>query len=375
MAIDAQINTAPTAPNDKFLSPQEMSPEQLSTWERDGKMVERAPEPEIPETSADDADSAPAKPAEQVASTEALSSPASEPGKPELKAKGKGLKARVDQLADENTQLSQRLTEELRRRKELRAELERESAVAPPRREPAAPVDSAPDADALKKEIARIKALPGAPKHTDFEDLDDYTAAMAMHVNKHLTEQVFAERDQASARSAEQRDEMHAVTTRLAKQYEEHPELVEQVAPDFLALVPSRLLPPGQKPTVLNFIKDQAMYECEHTLAMGAYLSSPEGRAEAARMCDRGDGRPMSPGQVIRWLALKDASFVADAQDAPNGNNSVSVHVSKAPPPPPVAGRKTAAPSDPMSAALKNGDFRAFDDLENARLLASKGKR
>ncbi len=370
MAIES-----PSVPQEgKFVPLQEMSSEQVSQFMKDGKMIDKPAEKTpaaTPETSAATADSATAEPAAQVASTDASTEAASEPAKPEKKAKGKSLTERNEHLRaeiEENTRLLN-LREEQRRKLDARDS-------APVEKPAAQPTDSAPaDAGDLKKEIARIKALPGAPKWQAYEDMDDYTAAMALFVTEQLSkstfERMFSEKSELANREAETQAQVRELDGKLDAQYKAHPDLVEKIDPQFLNVVPSRHLPPNVEPKAHHFAKDLILFECENTLQLGAFYSTPEGQAEWQKMMR------MNPAQITRTLAIRDHSFGADSQDAATDDEAPapSVHVSKAPPPSPVAGRKTAAPSDPLQTAIKSGDFRTFEKLENERLVAKKTRK
>lgn len=119
------------------------------------------------------ADPAPAKPVEQAASTDALPTPASEPGK-----KHKGAKARSAELDQENAELQ----EKLRIRAVLREELAKGAKDATPDPSPA-PVKTA------AQESARYKAMPGYPQVAEFEDYGDYTAAVSDFVSSKRLEE------------------------------------------------------------------------------------------------------------------------------------------------------------------------------------------
>lgn len=369
---------APAAAEPKpVLSPAEMNDAQLSEFFAKGTRFEKdAP---ADDTTSDDtaADSSPAKPAEQVASTDASSkAAASETAKPEHGKKGKGLKARVEQLDQGNEGLSQRLSAALRRRRELNdqlADAEREPQSKPKADAKPASSPAAPDKPA-EANWKRFRDLPGAPKIGEFtgEDaLEDFVEAKAAFIAEKLAEEkfdrMFTDRQEKSHAEQEQHREFAEAATvaeeRAKADEARHPQWREQLDPALAAIPPLRALPQGAKPNALNFIKDQVMFEAEHPVSLMVFLSSDEGKAWAAQLVK------LPPQRIVREIAIKDASFAASDDD-----ETTPSLVSKAPPPGETLGRKPSKPVDPLKAAQESGNVEDFINQRNRQVVGA-GKR
>lgn len=341
------------------LAPQEMTSEQLRQWESDGKPIAR--EPSSADTSADPA---PAQPVEQVASTDASSSAASEPAKPE-KRKGKGLEARKTAIDAD----IQDLNERLRIRAELRKQLD---ATEPKPKADATPDSSPTTADQpTEAEYKRYRSMPGAPKASEFEDLDDYAAAMGYFISSHVAKEnfgkLFDERTQQSDAQFEQERRFESLATSAADLMDAEraadPEIINRIDPRWKALPPMSALPPGQAPTPAQFVKDRAVFHSRNPLKVSEALTR-EDSAELKRLVR------LSPDQIIREIAYLDASFPA-SQDEAEGS-APSPHVSKAPAPSQTLGRKAAAAVDPLKKAIAENDYLSFERIENERTVARK---
>jgi hypothetical protein len=359
----APASTEPTSP--AVLSPQEMNDGQLQEFFAKGTRFEK------PEDGADDlpadqpADSAPADAVDTAASTDALPQTASETVKPEKKTKGKAVTERnVDLRAeiDENARL-------LNLRRQQREELARQPEPTSKKADqPAAPAPAT--TEPTEADFKRYLAMPGAPKAEQFDgDLDAYTAAMGTFIAKQISreqfDQMFSEREQKTRAESEQLHELNeAITTAEARAQADEardPQWRDKLDPAFARIPPARLLQPGQKPNVMNFIKDQVMFESEHPCSLSVYLCSDEGKTWAKTLVG------LRPERIVREIAIKDASFGTSPDD-----DTTPSHVSAAPPPGPTLGRKPSAPVDPLKAAMDSGDAEAFITQRNRSLV---GKR
>ncbi len=156
------------------------------------------------------AEAAAAEPAEQADSTESKIEAAPETAKPEKSKKQPGqkksAKERAAEINAEAAAEERELAEALERRRRVRdarREAEREDAPSPK-------ADKQAEAAAAKTEPAwkRYRNHKDAPKVADFEDLDDYAAAMSTFVG----EQVASEKFEAlyNQRSQQEREAMGA---------------------------------------------------------------------------------------------------------------------------------------------------------------------
>ena len=342
------------------LSPQEMNGDQLHQWEIDGKAIPR------PESLDADADSSSAEPAAQVASTEALSSPNSELGKPE-KRKGKGLDARAQELLADRARERERAERAERTADDYRQRLEALEKPKQDARQDSSPaVDQPTDAD-----YKRYRAMPGAPKASEFEDLDDYAAAMgyfiANHVAKDSFGRLFDERTQQSEAQYEQERRFesmaHGAADLMDAEKASDPEIIDRIDPRWKALPALTMLPPGQAPTPAQFIKDRAIFHSRHPLKVSEALTR-EDSAELRRLAR------LSPDLIIREVAYLDASFSGSHDEV--GGSMPSVHVSRAPAPSQTLGRKAAGAVDPLKKAIAENDYLSFERIENERAVARK---
>lgn len=360
----AATPTAAETPTASVLAPQEMSDAQLTEFFAKGTRFDK--EPDAPDTASADqpADSAPADAVDAAASTDAILETASETVKPEKAKKGKGVEARnVDLRAEieENARL-------LRHRRELREQLEREPEPKP--KQDAKPDSSTTAPAPAEEDFDKYANHPDFPDPEKFDDLKKWGAAaarfVATEVAKEQFEQMWGEREQkTAAESAQARELDAAISTaedRAKADEARDPEWKAKLDPGYVRIAPLRMLPEGTTPNVMHFIKDQVMFESEHPCSLGVFMSSDEGKQWAASLTR------MQPPQIIRAIAIKDASFAAlDDEDT-----TPPSHVSAAPPPGHTLGRKASAPVDPLKAAQESGDVEAFI---NSRNKAQAGTR
>ena len=242
------------------------------------------PEGDTPEKSAKPktvavADSAPAKPVEQVASTDAKPETASEPVTPAKETKG--LDARS---ADVDLKIA-----DLKRKLEIKQELERQLATRP---EAAKPTDAAPVT--AKKAWEAYKDLPDAPKSTDFESYEDYLDARSDFIAEQKYKSLRADEQKVYDADRQRRDfetRTQASIERGTKFWETHPDLKAEVNPLLLEIIPTRVyaqIPPdqrtaGDKPHPLGDLLWESPVAAEVTVYLSrnpdqlqALLSSPD---------------------------------------------------------------------------------------------------
>lgn len=370
-AIDA---TKPTTAEPPVLSPQEMSNQQLHEFFAKGTRFDKTDPAadDDPPPAGKTADSAPADAVDPAASTDATSPAASETATPEKPKKGKGLKARVEQLDQENDGLSQRLSAALRRRRELHEQLadaEREPSKPKADVKPgSSPATADKPTDANWK---RFRTMDGAPKVEDFTGdtaLEDFVEAKAAFIAEKLADEKFAALYDERTRQSEAERQQQREFSEAAERAEErakadearHPDWRTQLDPVLAKIPPARALPPGVAPNAMNFIKDQVMFEADHPVSLMVFLSTDEGKQWAFGLTK------MRPERIVREIAIKDASFAADPDDDTHPS-----HVSKAPPPGQTLGRKPSAPVDPLKAAQESGNVEDFINQRNKQLVGA----
>lgn len=354
------------------LSPQEMTHEQLKEWEASGNAPAREPAADDDTQADHTAEAAAATPVDRAASTDANTSAASETATPhKQKAPGQKLSAaeRRAQIDKENAELQQ----SLKIRKALRDELA--GLDVKPKQDEKPKRESSPAAgaiDATEPEWKKYRAMPDAPKAKDFSDLEDFSAAMGLFIAKQIAKEEFTgmfEARTAEERKALERDGEFAslvdeTAARVTAELQSDPEILTRIPDRWKALNPSDRRLPGEELTPAHFVKDRVTFHSKNTLKLSEKLCAND-FAELNRIAR------LSPDKVIYELAVMDASFNAADGDADTTVEPPrSTRVSKAPAPPSTLGRKPASGVDPLKAAIKDGDYLAFEREENARELA-----
>lgn len=313
---------------------------------------------------------------DQPASREAKTEAAPEAAKPESKKKLPGQKKsaaeRADELARENDAAEERLQRELRRRQQVRRqaeELEREDA-APAAKAGKHGEAAAPDAK-KDPEFKKYRAMPDAPKSADFDDLDDYVAAMGVFIADKRSEERFTElydkrsgAERAEYERAERFSREVAETeARVSKELEADPEILDRIDQRWKDVAPLAAMPRGMKPTLTHWIKDVVTFKCQHTLKLSERLTANDS-AELRQLIQRNQG---DTERIYRDLMRLDLSFGSDSDES--GTEAAAVQpsrVSKAPPPAKVLGKKPAPGVDPLNKAIQENDFDTFNRLETA---------
>lgn len=298
--------------------------------ERSGKTLEPRSTPAAEATTAE--------PAEQAASTDANEPPASEPGK----AKGKGIKARTEQVNAEIAALQERL----KLRRALREELgETQPADANSHAGPSPGPESSNRATA-KRDIDRFKAMPGWPTSEEYPDYDDLSAARADFIAEQRAMDV-----ERSVRSSESTSRAAAAQRSLI---ERGTEAFEDFS-DVLAAAEAAdvVLPPHVAAAVLSHPQGHVItYELLSQVAEDASLL-------------RRLGNPVEAGIVI-------GQILAGHRNASPERSGPEPQFSKAPSPPTTLGRKTSDESDPILAAVNANDEAAFLAARRAQRAAAR---
>ena len=301
-----------------------LSDTERQSWEQTGELpVKDAP-----------ADSSPAVPDAQAASTEAPAPPASEAGTP----KTKGAESRKAELHAEIQTL-------LQQRAQLREELARQSPPPKPdvRASSPAPVSDAP---LLKDFTARIGQ--------DFETYEDANQAF-LDARDDYRSTV----QQRAAAQERYRQEVDTAVRTFAERRDAaikaDPQWSEKVAPSLLHLKP-------------HFLEPDVPRRPDHDLAEGILLSE-----HAPKVMEYLTAHPetlktllQSPAYAIyRELGRIEAALTSPVPP-PAETSPVPKPLSSAPPPPVVLGTKPSVTDQDWEAAVKRGDFSAYERAMNA---------
>jgi hypothetical protein len=205
--------------------------------------------------------------------------------------------------------------------------------------------------------------MPNAPKSRDFDDLDDYAAAMGVFVAEKIAE----ERSNAvyDARSSADRDahvrvrqwetEASEGLQRATAELERDPEIMARIDPRLQALKPLHEVPAGQA-TAAHYIKEQVLRRAEHPLAVLAALCADDS-AELRRIGQ------LRPEAMIYELAKLDARSGASDPQADTAA-ATPPRKSMAPAPAPTLGTKPAAAKDPRKPPSSYDEFDAWNLAE-----------
>lgn len=348
--------TAPDAPSKGF---HELSKDERREFLETGK----APGAKASDGKTADSSTAPAD-GKKAAGTAAKDAPASEPGKPDASKKARNSEEnRVNELLEDRKRERDRADRLQRDHDELKKRLD---ALEHSKPKADGTTDSSTTADPSEPKWKKYRAMKDAPKIADFDDPDDWGAAMSVFVAEQVAKEqavsVVAERDRVSSEEAAVHQEMQRVietaATRLEADEQAHPDLKAKVDPGLKSLLPTRMLPEGTPPTAANFAKDCIVFESDYPLQLHAFYSTPDGQAEWAQMM-RLDRRG-----IERTIARRDLSFSAPATSGEaataNTQKAVSKTFTKTPPPPDKNGPKGNVVDDNAEAAVKTGDFGAF---------------
>jgi hypothetical protein len=290
-----------------------------------------------------------ASPASEPAAQAAPDAGVKAPDKP-----AKNAKTRTEQLDTEITDLR----EKLRIRAALREELQQTAHPAddPPASEPAQPT---------RAEWQRYRQHPDAPKVEDFDAYEDFVAAQSVFV----ADQRFEERQRAHAADQRSRERLteteQTISTfreRAQAARDADPEFDQKVDPGLMELVPAFALRPHEPVRPANVL----MQECVKSDAAPALLlhfSTPEGQKDWQRIA-----AAATPAEMLKAFGRVEARFLSDGP--PAAARAAASLVSSAPEPPTTLGRRPPASPDRAGAAIKAGDFGAYQAAADAADLA-----
>jgi hypothetical protein len=297
------------------------------------------------------ADSPSAPSGDQSASTDATPDAASEPAKPAEPPK-KNLQTRTEQVNQEIADLQERL----RLRKALREELAALDAKAH---------DKPASEPAPQSEWERFAKNPKAPHPSQFEQYEDYVAAMGVFIAR----ETLAEHTQQQERTSKQqqaRSEIDKLVEQARTDLEEYaktdPDFQSKVNPQLLAITPAFMVPKGEPLGPHNALAEE-MFRSSVKAQLLMHFSTPEGQKDWADLCQ------MPPTQMLRHFGRIEGRF--EKRDEPAAPVAPPKTVTSAPNPPTTLGRKPAEPTDPVTRAWKSGDFRAYKREADAREVAA----
>ena len=245
---------------------------------------------------------------------------------------------------------------------------------------------SQPAAETAKQRVARLLALPDAPKVEEFDSYPEYTAAQTLFLNGELAREQTAIQDQRQAQQAQHqrlitRDQ--TFRARLTEAKTADPAFVEHlsdeaknlggiahaqrsgVAPGPVHIIGELLYDSPQAVPFLRAISaDPALLQQLVALPPAIAALPPQWRTKAhidhlVTEFHRLEGR----------LAYEAAQAPPDHGD--RADPAPTNLVSSAPPPPPTLG-KAGHSTDPTRSALARGDFEAFDRAEMARRIRQR---
>ena len=326
-----------------------MTSEQLGKWELTG---------DLPDTTI--AGSSPAAPAEQAASTDARKqAPVSETGKP---AEKNGHRGNADTRVQELLASDRRNREENARLQERLAALERGAG------KPDAQPGSSPDKAPTQTEWERYKAMPDAPKSANFDDFDDFTAAMSVFI----ADRRFAEHTQRSRHQSEiqrhvegVRDSGRQAAERIATAIKADPEFASKVDTRLLAIETASVRRISGQPIGPQHVIADEIVSSDHTDKLLLHFSTEDGQKDFRRLMG------MPPQLLLREFGRIEERL-GGAKPASESQAPPPKTLSTAPPPGKTLGTRPTEPVDPSDAALKRKDFAAYEAAENAKAVGAR---
>lgn len=339
-AHDAASSAAPALP--PLPSLDSLSSADYDTWRLTGDV----PAPPAPAPPTPDADSSPAEPAAQVASTDAPTPPASEPGTSSPKSNAETRK----------TELSREIEELLARRRQLRDELDADERrrTSPP----ASDATTAASSPAPDRTLAQTVAHPDprTPLFTDTDFFAKFPDATLTDYTRYVARHEFASEQARAQVLSEQSARLNGFYTQKAEAEKANPQFWASITPAVKGLVPVDLLPPGQMPAPLNVVA-QEIVTSNVAMKLITHLSTHEG--ELHRLASL-----PTPQAIAREIGKLEAKL---DQTAPPIKA-----VSSAPPPPSTLGSKPATSvDDEADQALREGNFERYRAVKNREELAA----
>lgn len=342
----------------------EMSKDERREWLATGKMPDRDKKASDAPADSSTAPAKDQKAAEIAAKGKKAASEPAAPAKDKPKARN-AEENRVAELLEDRRRERERADLALRRATELETRL-----AALEKSKTDGKEDSSTKADATGKAKASFKDLreQGAPDINDFDDPNEWAAAVIEFAHNR-TAQELTTREQQAAEAARFSQEVDQVITmavgRLEKEEQAFPHLKEQVDPGFRKVVPARLLPKGEQLGPHHVAKDFIAFEMDHPLQLSAFYSTPEGQAEWSQIMQMRSAR-----DIERTIARRDLSFglpKSQGEGTGEGKKPAPKTFTKTPPPPAQVGPKGAAAADKAESAVKSGDFETFRAELDAR--------
>lgn len=339
----AQPAASPTAPVDSSSILSSLSGEQYAHWTKTGEL----PTPDAA------ADSSPAPSGDQSVSTE--TKPAASEAATPVDKPAKNVKTRSAELDAEIAELNRKL--------ELRRTL-REELASTQRPVDATPAESS-TAKSSSSELDRYKNHPDAPKTEDFDVYEDYLDARAVF----LADRRYEDRQRAESLDRESKARLATIeqtiadfSQGIAKAKEADPDFESKVDPRLMAIKPAFALGPKEQLGPHNVLVEEIV-KSDQRAALLLHFSSPEGQEDWKRLCG------LQPAAMLKAFGRIEARLETPGPAA--GEKPPAKTVTSAPDPPLTLGKKPAQPADSAEGAIKAGDYRAYEAIENARAVAA----
>lgn len=332
--MDISPAAEPTTPLDGSAMLESWTSEQRDEWFKTG---------ETPPAAV--ADSAPAVEPEVPASTDASAQVASEPTAPAKPQKN--AETRIQEL------LAERHAERVAREQAERKAAALEARLSQPKTPPAgsSPAPAKPD---LSTYDAYLQSHPDAT-YEAFIEARVRGAIQAELATREQQQRAQAERETLTRAQQDRAEKFRAAITDATKA---DPEFISKVSPEVLSLKPLSALLPGEQATVRHAIAEELLTSPVAPQLMRHFTDHPE-------VLSALEASP-SPAALLKAFGKLEASLSHDAITPP------TPQITTAPNPPTTLGRKPATPVDEAEAALKRGDFSAYEKAANAAELARR---
>lgn len=252
---------------------------------------------------------------------------------------------------------------------DIRAELERVKASAAPRSEPAAPATPAPAPAAVVEKFPSIEEW--STKNPD-KGLEDYIDARAEFQQDQKTNVARLDAD-LKARAEDLTKRGQAFSTRMSEAIKAEPDLKSKIPPalsdpnrdtrPLSALSPQEL----QKATFVNLVAE-AMFRSERPAEIAKYLHANQ--AETVRIAK------LPTFEALLALSSIDGKLSATGAVKPaEPAKPKPKTITSAPAPQETLGSRPAESVDPLTAAVKSGDTRAYREQRRAERAQNLGRR
>ena len=231
---------------------------------------------------------------------------------------------------------------------ELEATIEKIRKGAEAKRQPSPepkPQAKAPEQYTRPKPTTEDKTADGKPK---YETYDDYI--------EDLADWKAEQREAKSAREREERKLSEAFQSKIEEARKRYPNLDEVVQPAVDSILADKAIPPAVK-EVLN--ESDVLPDLLFTIA-----------SDEAEMQKFMEMARKTPGKAIRFIALTESLIAEELTKAAKPAAEPVKPKTSAPKPPAEVGGSSGTPPDPLEAAAKANDFRAFKMEATRRQLA-----